>query len=64
MFRYLYLYLKYSLDFVSPEVISFNIRRFKAMLRFLSQLQLARMVSSYSEPSVYVKHVCFTNFTE
>lgn len=28
------------------------------------QLHLARMVSSYSEPSVYVKHVCFTNFTE
>lgn len=22
------------------------------------------MVSSYTEPSVYVKHVCFTNFTE
>ncbi|XP_076170206.1 heparan sulfate 2-O-sulfotransferase pipe isoform X2 [Ptiloglossa arizonensis] len=30
----------------------------------IEQLQLARMVSSYSEPSVYVKHVCFTNFTE
>lgn len=30
----------------------------------IEQLHLARMVSSYSEPSVYVKHVCFTNFTE
>ncbi|KAK9309271.1 hypothetical protein QLX08_001020 [Tetragonisca angustula] len=30
----------------------------------IEQLQLARMVSSYSEPSVYIKHVCFTNFTE
>ncbi|XP_035724495.1 heparan sulfate 2-O-sulfotransferase pipe-like isoform X1 [Vespa mandarinia] len=30
----------------------------------IEQLQLARMVSSYSEPSVYVKHVCFTNFTK
>ncbi|XP_012284255.1 heparan sulfate 2-O-sulfotransferase pipe isoform X2 [Orussus abietinus] len=30
----------------------------------IEQLQLATMVSSYAEPSVYVKHVCFTNFTE
>ncbi|XP_026675255.1 heparan sulfate 2-O-sulfotransferase pipe isoform X2 [Ceratina calcarata] len=30
----------------------------------IEQLQLARMVSSYSEPSVYIKHVCFTNFSE
>ncbi|XP_018052723.1 PREDICTED: heparan sulfate 2-O-sulfotransferase pipe [Atta colombica] len=30
----------------------------------IEQLHLARMVSSYLEPSVYVKHVCFTNFTE
>ncbi|XP_043793679.1 heparan sulfate 2-O-sulfotransferase pipe isoform X2 [Apis laboriosa] len=30
----------------------------------IEQLQLATMVSSYSEPSVYIKHVCFTNFTE
>lgn len=27
------------------------------------QLQLASMVSGYAEPSVYIKHVCFTNFT-
>ncbi|XP_033212740.1 heparan sulfate 2-O-sulfotransferase pipe [Belonocnema kinseyi] len=30
----------------------------------IEQLQLATMVSSFVEPSVYVKHVCFTNFTE
>lgn len=30
----------------------------------IEQLQLATMVSSYAEPSVYVKHVCFTNFTK
>ncbi|XP_015435733.1 PREDICTED: heparan sulfate 2-O-sulfotransferase pipe [Dufourea novaeangliae] len=30
----------------------------------IEQLQLARMVNSYLEPSVYIKHVCFTNFTE
>ncbi|XP_020709058.1 heparan sulfate 2-O-sulfotransferase pipe isoform X2 [Athalia rosae] len=30
----------------------------------IEQLQLASMVSGYSEPSVYIKHVCFTNFTE
>ncbi|XP_011313801.1 heparan sulfate 2-O-sulfotransferase pipe isoform X2 [Fopius arisanus] len=28
------------------------------------QRQLVRLVNSYSEPSVYVKHVCFTNFSE
>ncbi|XP_008559332.1 heparan sulfate 2-O-sulfotransferase pipe [Microplitis demolitor] len=28
------------------------------------QRQLVRLVNSYNEPSVYVKHVCFTNFTE
>ncbi|KAF7995439.1 hypothetical protein HCN44_006546 [Aphidius gifuensis] len=28
------------------------------------QRQLVRLVNSYAEPSVYVKHVCFTNFTE
>ncbi|KAK0172964.1 hypothetical protein PV328_006223 [Microctonus aethiopoides] len=28
------------------------------------QRQLVRLVNSYREPSVYVKHVCFTNFTE
>ncbi|XP_046746616.1 heparan sulfate 2-O-sulfotransferase pipe-like isoform X2 [Diprion similis] len=30
----------------------------------IEQLQLATMVSGYAEPSVYIKHVCFTNFTE
>ncbi|XP_043466136.1 heparan sulfate 2-O-sulfotransferase pipe [Leptopilina heterotoma] len=30
----------------------------------IEQLQLARMISNFLEPSVYVKHVCFTNFTE
>ncbi|XP_017761724.1 PREDICTED: heparan sulfate 2-O-sulfotransferase pipe-like [Eufriesea mexicana] len=30
----------------------------------IEQVQLATMVSSYAEPSVYIKHVCFTNFTE
>lgn len=28
------------------------------------QLQLASMVSGYDPPSVYVKHVCFTNFSQ
>lgn len=30
----------------------------------IEQLQLATMVSNFLEPSVYVKHVCFTNFSE
>uniref|UniRef100_A0A8D9B2P0 Heparan sulfate 2-O-sulfotransferase pipe n=1 Tax=Cacopsylla melanoneura TaxID=428564 RepID=A0A8D9B2P0_9HEMI len=28
------------------------------------QKQLAEMISSYSTPSVYIKHICFINFTE
>ncbi|XP_071057470.1 heparan sulfate 2-O-sulfotransferase pipe isoform X2 [Onthophagus taurus] len=28
------------------------------------QASLAAMVQSYDEPSVYIKHVCFTNFSE
>jgi len=28
------------------------------------QLELANMVTSYEPPSVYVKHVCFVNFTQ
>lgn len=28
------------------------------------QLELATMVSNYEPPSVYVKHVCYVNFTE
>ncbi len=28
------------------------------------QMNLASMVSSYTPPAVYVKHVCFVNFTQ
>lgn len=28
------------------------------------QAALAAIVSSYEQPGVYIKHVCFTNFTE
>ncbi|KAF5288273.1 hypothetical protein FQA39_LY04041 [Lamprigera yunnana] len=28
------------------------------------QIRLAALVSSYESPSVYIKHVCFTNFSE
>ena len=28
------------------------------------QAALAAMISSYETPSVYIKHVCFTNFSE
>lgn len=28
------------------------------------QAALAAMVSSYEQPSVFIKHVCFTNFSE
>lgn len=28
------------------------------------QARLAALVSSYDPPGVYIKHVCFTNFTE
>lgn len=28
------------------------------------QAALASIISSYEQPGVYIKHVCFTNFTE
>ena len=28
------------------------------------QMSLAGMVSAYTPPAVYVKHVCFVNFTQ
>jgi hypothetical protein len=31
---------------------------------FYWQLNLATHVISYKPPAVYVKHVCFTNFTQ
>ncbi|XP_015608993.1 heparan sulfate 2-O-sulfotransferase pipe isoform X2 [Cephus cinctus] len=30
----------------------------------IEQIQLATLVNSFVEPSVYIKHVCFTNFSE
>lgn len=36
------------------------------MIRLLpiDQARLAALVSSYQPPSVYIKHVCFTNFSQ
>lgn len=28
------------------------------------QMELASMIAAYEPPSVYVKHVCFVNFTQ